>query len=271
MREWSHPVREAQGGAVRASPTAGEVVRYWLKALAFAVAAGAFLAFVGAFGTDVVPPLPRYAVFIANSIATMAVAFGVVALLLRIPGLAARQWLFQVVAVAVLTPANALIVWVIVGFAVLNGPKAAALPAYLVISIGMTIAMSALSQLVFRRRRAPGPVGATRPAPAHSVRFLERLPAGLKGADLWAVQAEDHYVRLHTSKGSALILLRLADATAELDGIEGARVHRSWWVARSAVAGSARRGAQTVLKLPNGIEAPVSRSQASALRRAGWW
>ena len=85
------------------------------------------------------------------------------------------------------------------------------------------------------------------------------------------MQAEDHYVRLHTSKGSALILLRLADAAAELEGSEGARVHRSWWVARSAVAGTGRRGAQTVLKLPDGTEAPVSRSQASELRRAGWW
>ena len=140
----------------------------------------------------------------------------------------------------------------------------------------MTLAMSTLSQLVFRRARAPRDAAAAAatgpaPAPAQPVRFLERLPAGLKGAELWAVQAEDHYVRLHTSKGSALILLRLADAAAELDGMEGARVHRSWWVARLAVAGTARRGAQTMLKLPNGVEAPVSRSQVAQLRRAGWW
>jgi DNA-binding LytR/AlgR family response regulator len=66
-------------------------------------------------------------------------------------------------------------------------------------------------------------------------KFLERLPLKLRGAEVWAVEAEDHYLRLHTSKGQDLILMRLADAVAELEGIEGAQVHRSWWVARDAI------------------------------------
>ena len=60
---------------------------------------------------------------------------------------------------------------------------------------------------------------ATGAAPA---KFLDRIPLKLRGGELYAVQAEDHYLRLHTSKGSDLILLRLADAVAELEGIEGA-------------------------------------------------
>ena len=280
MRERSQPVREAQGGAVGASPMARELLRFWAKVLAFAIAVGVFLAFVGAFGTESLAPLPRYAIFVVVSIATMATAFGVVSLLRRVRGLEGRRWLFQAVVIAILTPATALESWAIVGFGALGGPKPAVLPGYLVIAFGMTLAMSALSQLVFRERD-PGAIAARAPTPgldpgsdlgpAQPARFLERLPANLRGAELWAVQAEDHYVRLHTSKGSALILLRLADAAAELEAIEGARVHRSWWVARSAVAGAERRGAQTVLKLPNGTEAPVSRREAAELRRAGWW
>ena len=51
------------------------------------------------------------------------------------------------------------------------------------------------------------------PAGAPPPRFRLRLPAKLAGADLWAVEAEDHYLRLHTSKGDDLILMRLADAS----------------------------------------------------------
>jgi LytTr DNA-binding domain len=109
-----------------------------------------------------------------------------------------------------------------------------------------------------------GPVG-TPP------RFLERLPAKLKGARLYAVEADDHYLRLHTSKGTDMILMRLVDAIDELEGIEGAQVHRSWWVARDAVQSVQRGEGKAVLTLSSGILAPVSRTYARALREAGWY
>ncbi len=71
-------------------------------------------------------------------------------------------------------------------------------------------------------------------APVGAVRFAERLPAKLRGAVIYAVSAQDHYLRLHTSKGSDLFLMRVSDAIAELDGSEGAQTHRSWWVVREA-------------------------------------
>ena len=85
------------------------------------------------------------------------------------------------------------------------------------------------------------------------------------------MEAEDHYLRLHTSRGSDLILMRLADAVAELEGIEGAQTHRSWWVAKAAVVDARRGDGRAVLTLTNGVEAPVSRSYAGALRAAGWY
>ena len=62
--------------------------------------------------------------------------------------------------------------------------------------------------------------------------------------------------------------MRLNDAIAELDGVEGMRVHRSWWVAMDAVTGTLRRGRGTALLLSNGTEVPVSRSYADAVRSA---
>jgi DNA-binding LytR/AlgR family response regulator len=93
----------------------------------------------------------------------------------------------------------------------------------------------------------------------------------LRGATIRAVQAEDHYLRIHTDRGSDLILMRLSDALDELEGLEGAQTHRSWWVARDAVRDVARGDGRATLTLDGGIEAPVSRRYAKALRDAGWY
>jgi len=48
-------------------------------------------------------------------------------------------------------------------------------------------------------------------------------------------------------------------------------VHRSWWVARDAVTDARRGDGKATLTLANGVEAPVSRAYAKALREAGWF
>ena len=123
----------------------------------------------------------------------------------------------------------------------------------------------------------PAQPGATSPVVAQPARqddprpaFLQRLPAEL-GSDLIALEMEDHYVRAHTMLGSDLVLLRLRDALGELDGIEGAQVHRSWWVARDAVESVERDGRSVRLVLPRGIAAPVARSRMAELTKAGWF
>ena len=110
----------------------------------------------------------------------------------------------------------------------------------------------------------------TRPAePVSQVRFLDRLPAEL-GTELIALEMEDHYVRAHTMLGSDLVLMRLGDAMAELDGLDGAQVHRSWWVARGAVEDVLRDGRNVRLVLARGVEAPVSRANVQRLKDEGW-
>jgi DNA-binding LytR/AlgR family response regulator len=81
---------------------------------------------------------------------------------------------------------------------------------------------------------------------------------------------EDHYVRAHTVLGSEMILMRLRDAMAELDDVEGQQIHRSWWVARHAVEDVRRDGRNLRLVLPGGLEAPVARANVAALKEQGW-
>lgn len=128
----------------------------------------------------------------------------------------------------------------------------------------ISVVMVAINALVARADRL---VAVSPPAPP---RFLERLPLKLRGAEVWAVESEDHYLRLHTSKGQDLILMRLADALVELEGIEGTQVHRSWWVARDAIADARRGDGRATLTLKDGSEVPVSRTYARILREKGW-
>lgn len=138
--------------------------------------------------------------------------------------------------------------------------------------LGISIGIAAVAWLVERAfDTKPGAVTHAPAGGAPSVKFLDRLPPRLKGGVLYAVESQDHYLRLHTSKGADLILMRLSDAIAELEGVEGAQTHRSWWVARDAVAGSRREGDRIVLQLKSGAEAPVSRPNVKPLREAGWF
>lgn len=143
-------------------------------------------------------------------------------------------------------------------------------PRLYVLVLGISAGVATVSWLV--ERAFGGPAGVvTHALPEARVRFLDRLPPKLKGAVVYAVSSEDHYLRLHTSKGADLILMRLSDAVVELEGLEGAQTHRSWWVARDAVEGSRRDGDKVFLTLKGGIEAPVSRPNVRPLREAGWF
>ena len=131
-----------------------------------------------------------------------------------------------------------------------------------VVQLGLALAAS---------RLAAGSRSATplEPSVAKPVPFLDRVPARL-GRELIALEAEDHYLRVHTALGSELILARLSDAVAQLEGYDGLQVHRSWWVAADAVAGLVIQDGRLALRLRNGLTAPVSRTYRDAVRARGW-
>jgi hypothetical protein len=99
--------------------------------------------------------------------------------------------------------------------------------------------------------------------------FFARLP-GRIGKDLLCLQMEDHYVRAFTALGSEMILMRMADAAKELESVDGLLVHRSFWVARAAVAGWSRDGKNLTLRLSNNKNVPVARDRQAQVKAAGW-
>jgi hypothetical protein len=94
--------------------------------------------------------------------------------------------------------------------------------------------------------------------------FLDRLPPHL-GRDLIALEMEDHYVRAHTTLGSVLLLMRMRDAVAELRGVDGIQVHRSWWVARKSIRAVEGTSRALRLELANGLVVPVARDRRDLL------
>ena len=98
--------------------------------------------------------------------------------------------------------------------------------------------------------------------------ILDRLVIDKRGA-LVALSVEDHYVRIMTTKGEDMVLMRLSDAIRETAPVDGAQVHRSHWVAWAQVQGAKRKGDGAVLTTTTGTKIPVSRANMFRIRDAG--
>lgn len=101
--------------------------------------------------------------------------------------------------------------------------------------------------------------------------FRQRLSARRRGATLIAVEAEDHYLRVHTDAGEELISARFGDALLELAHAPGFQTHRSWWVAADAIDKVTWLRGRGEARLKCGLVVPISRGQAPALKAAGWF
>ncbi len=240
-----------------------------IRGVVIAVLAGVVMALTGAFGTGSAPLWLRLVYW-----APMMLAGGVWAhlssrLLDRFIALDERPWLTVFLLSVTATGPIVLMVWGLTGWILAGRPyPVEALPFFIGPVLIITATLSAINVFVARARPVQTHAAAI-DAPA--ARFPDRLPLKLKGAEIRAVQSEDHYLRVHTDRGSDLILMRLSDALEELEGLEGAQTHRSWWVARSAVRDVARGDGRATLSLDGGLSVPVSRRYARALREAGWY
>lgn len=99
-------------------------------------------------------------------------------------------------------------------------------------------------------------------------RLLQRLDADAAGA-LWSISVRDHYVDVQTSFGTSSLLMRLSDAMAETDPVEGDQIHRSHWVAWAAVQRVERDGAKLFVVLTGGARLPVSKNHRDKLVARG--
>jgi len=108
------------------------------------------------------------------------------------------------------------------------------------------------------------------PLPEAERAIRMRLSARRRTARLIAIEAEDHYVRVHTDGGSELVSMRFSEALEELAQAHGYRLHRSWWACADAIEEVRWKRGTGEARLAGGLVAPVSRSCAAALREAGW-
>ncbi len=130
----------------------------------------------------------------------------------------------------------------------------------------VAIVICSVGALMKQARKTPNieNIASTRAA------LLERLPPKFRSADIYAISAEDHYVRVHSAVGDEMILMRLTDAIKEVAPLMGVQTHRSWWVAEKGVETVHRKNGKTSITLKNGLIASVSRNGAKAVKDAGW-
>lgn len=278
--------------ALHASPIAYGLRRRAVRGVLIGLAASVVMALTGAFETGSAPIGQRLAfwaaVILPGSVLGLAVAH-----LVRIWGGLARRKGAEIVLIAVLVSVPhtfAVIVASALFFGMGTITPMVVLDFWLAVLI-VSIVLTTINSLAVAPEAAalapadPSPAGAAAepepgaaPAPAPQVAALpplpeliaEKLPARLRAGGLRAIEAEDHYLRIHTDAGSDLVLMRMGDACALLDAVPGARVHRSWWVARSAVEGRGRQAGKVVLTLAGGLTVPVSRAMQTVLREEGW-
>ncbi|HEY6643349.1 LytTR family DNA-binding domain-containing protein [Povalibacter sp.] len=78
--------------------------------------------------------------------------------------------------------------------------------------------------------------------------------------DIIALQAQDHYVMTYLPQGKRLILYRFRDAVAELASLDGAQVHRSWWISGSAARAARRESGSMSFRVSEDLVIPVGRT-----------
>ncbi|MEM9796979.1 MAG: LytTR family transcriptional regulator DNA-binding domain-containing protein [Pseudomonadota bacterium] len=103
--------------------------------------------------------------------------------------------------------------------------------------------------------------GSTEPSPD----FLSRLRPEIRGPVV-ALSAELHYLRVHTTKGSDLILYPLGQAVDQMPDGQGMRIHRSHWAAFARIAQVERAGSAGRAVLSTGLVLPVARTRLADLR-----
>jgi MFS family permease len=241
--------------------------RWRAAALGFAVstAVGLALGIIGPFGSYLSGTLPVRTAYWVVCLWAGWLAFGVSLPILARQAEARRisPWIWTPPAVAVLTllpvvlsRSLAVRLWPVVG-------QVGWLEWY---GQGLVISALATVGMTWATRPRDATAGKT---DAESADPRDRLPSRL-GRTVLCLQMEDHYVRVHTPQGSALVLMSLSQAMAGLKDVDGTQTHRSWWVARAGVVGVVEDGRNMRLRLTGGLEAPVSRARVGALREEGW-
>ncbi len=274
-------LRETPEMSVREAPVApsaaGRVpAEFWAKhrkGFLIATIAAPVMTVLGALGTDQISFWPRLLYWLVLMETGALIGLGVTVAIDLWGKLKPRPWLEgALVSIAIAVPLTLVVIGMSSLFFNLRPPDMIGFLWMLGIVTGISGLITALNYATAPQRPGPAPTIPASPKglPEQS-RLLDRLPPPYRAGPVLALEAEDHYLRVHTPAGSTLILLRLSDAIAELDGEDGAQTHRSWWVARDAVSRVDRNDGRATLHLPGDLVVPVSRTHYRNLRAAGWF
>ncbi|XUU59735.1 LytTR family DNA-binding domain-containing protein [Erythrobacter sp. HA6-11] len=266
MNEPAEAMHEMRGSTVHEARNAWVVARPWLAwpiATALLCLLLSLLGAVNSYQLDLTTRLIFWGSLFAVAV---LLAIGIEAVLLRARLSLTPVWrwlaIFSVSLAAAMTPvayiANSLGGWAPLSMIPIHFANS------LIISLAFVGLRIGLGRML-------ADASAARSATSETNSLMERLPPALQSAKLHAIEADGHYIRVHTDLGSEMVLMRLGDAIAETGGVQGAQVHRSWWVARDAVARDTRKDGKVVLELAGGQEVPVSRTRAKELREADWF
>ena len=255
MGKW---VRQGAGGRYRFLMSLDfTTTRPWVRDILISAVAGAFVGLIGPFGSYLNAGLAIRISFFAALFALGTLIYRSGLLLYRRaqpqrPWMRALSFALMILAAAIpmalLSRIAALGIWPTATRAITP------LTWYFQVVV-LSLPLCVIYEILLRRQSTPLVVKAA------------DLPLAF-GPEVICLQMEDHYVRAHTSVGSALHLMTLSDAIARTAN-PGASVHRSWWVARHAVAGVVRDGRNLRLKLLNGLEVPVARRSVAMLKAQG--
>lgn len=259
FREWRRVRLSAAGGSEELPPS---------PRIMFPVAllAAAFMALAGPFGTWQEPLIERLGFWVLGIGASGLVALALDHPLRRVVWLRVRPGVRALLIVALIVGPAGLLASVAAAAlqrSPINWPiYFRTLPQILLVGLGLVL----LLRFPTHRGR-----GAVESAASDDPTLDGLLSLKFSGARLLALEAQDHYVRVHTDRGASLVLMAFETALAKVAHLDGRRIHRSWWVARFAIAGVERGDGRATLTLQGGALAPVSRRYARSLRSEGWY
>lgn len=240
-----------------------------------AIGIGVVMAIIAPLQTNFIPLLPRMVYWQILMISGATLGLGVTELVERWGRL--RKWPWAEVPLVGILIALPLTMIVMGAGAMFFGTQSSGVFRFgynFAITALISVAITALGHMINgdKPHLAQAAATATAAEPIPTNRFAERLPLPLRSLSVVALQAEDHYLRVHLADGqSTLILMRLSDAIAELPPEVGKQTHRSWWVAKDAVRAVSKSDGRATLMLDHAIGAPVSRSFYKALGDEGWF
>ncbi len=235
-----------------------KIIKNFMPMLTVCLVAGVVLAIMAPYGTHVFSPLYRFIYWTGLSLAG-GLGASAVDLFAHIFKKNLGKW--QIALAQSVTSTLAVLAIILIMAAITYGmPSAKAIFAtmfYIWIVAATITTIGALLNGQKKAREAAAPKRAA---------LYERLPPKLRRAEIYALAAEDHYVRVITSKGDELVLMRLSDAVRETAPLKGLSPHRSWWVAEAGVD----KIKKSEILLRSSQTAPISRTGMKLVREAGW-